>query len=350
MTPRRKSLFRWFGTIALLTLVFFFQEERSSTPTTPVQLYASICNDDLRTAFLSAIARAHSSLDVTIYSLTDPKIIEALNRQAAAGIEVRIRHDPSTSQFGFHSLSHLVNCSPLKVSGLMHQKILIVDDKEVWIGSANWTTSSLKLHDNLVTSLQSREFARTLLASKEHHHFSLAGQRFEYWDFPRDRKPGYERLHQLLRGAEKSIRVAMYTWTHLGLADALIAAKERGVEVEVILDRGQAKGVGKKVTAALESAGIKLWVSGGGRLLHHKFAWIDEKILINGSANWTQSAFSRNRDCFLVLHDLTEDQLKKIERTWRRTRAIGTPKAEITVKPWPIFRWEFHFEPLNRAA
>ncbi len=58
----------------------------------------------------------------------------------------------------------------------------------------------------------------------------------------------------------------------------------------------------------LEKGGIPVHLSTGQGLLHYKFAYIDEKILINGSANWTAAAFKDNDDFFLVIHPLTDKQ------------------------------------------
>ena len=50
---------------------------------------------------------------------------------------------------------------------------------------------------------------------------------------------------------------------------------------------------------------------------------VDEKILVNGSANWTRSAFSRNGDCFLILHDLDDEQRKKMKKLWHVIRSTS---------------------------
>ncbi len=114
----------------------------------------------------------------------------------------------------------------------------------------------------------------------------------------------------------------MYTWTHPALTEAVIRAHQRGLQVEVVLDRGQAQGVGQKTVEQLIEGGIEPCITSGLGLVHHKFAWIDGEYLINGSANWTKAAFTRNRDCFLILHQLTEQQNAKMEALWKKTYSL----------------------------
>ncbi len=47
---------------------------------------------------------------------------------------------------------------------------------------------------------------------------------------------------------------------------------------------------------------------------------VDKEILVNGSANWTSAAFSKNDDCFVILHDLNDAQKNVIEELWKLAR------------------------------
>ena len=66
----------------------------------------------------------------------------------------------------------------------------------------------------------------------------------------------------------------------------------------------------------LGKAGIPIRLKTGQGLLHHKFAYIDDTILVNGSANWTQQAFKSNDDFFVVIYPLTSEQQKKMDQLW----------------------------------
>ncbi len=248
-----------------------------------------------------------------------------LKEKADAGIDATVIHYPSTPQFGFQKLGEKVHCIPRNGNGLMHQKILVIDQEKIWLGSANFTTQSLRVDANLVIGVGSPALAETIAqrSASHPHHFSVGGQQLEFWSLPEDKNEALARITTLLDTAEKTIRVAMFTWTHPELTDAIIRAHRRHVSVEVVMDAHQAQGVCEKSFKELKKAGIPLRMNAGSELLHHKFAYIDGRILINGSANWTKAAFSKNDDCFLILHDLCESQVKKMEQIWHAIRATS---------------------------
>src|SRR5262245_9824443 len=62
------------------------------------------------------------------------------------------------------------------------------------------------------------------------------------------------RIGALIDGAQSSLDVQMYLWTVKGLANKLVAAKNRGVAIRVILDPDEAGNV--NVTPIFNSGGI----------------------------------------------------------------------------------------------
>lgn len=322
ISKHSKKFVRVLITIAICLLFYYLEERPLQSSGAEIQLFSSICQDDLRKTYLQAIQEAEKSIYLIMYSLTDNKIIQALNQKANEGIEITVLHDTSTVQTGYQKLKS-INLIPVKMNGLMHQKILIIDEKNVWIGSANFTTESLRLHDNLVAKLESPELAQTIIENISHHRFIIGDQLVEFWMLPRDKVESYIRLIDLIDGATRSLRIAMYTWTHPEITEAIIRAYRRGVVVEIILDQGQAQGVGTKALHTLQHAEVPVWLSNGQKLLHHKCLWIDDQILVNGSTNWTKAAFTRNCDCFFILYDLSPEQREKLSRMWWRTRATS---------------------------
>lgn len=337
-TSKRKrdliKIYRWLFSALILLILFYLTEDQSIEEIRPDEvpvLYANVCHDDLEKIFVEAVRCANHSILLIIYSLSDVQLIRALNTQAEKGIEVKVIHDRTTPVAGFQKLCGRIENESIKRSGLMHQKILVIDSEKIWMGSANMTTESLKIHDNLVIGLMSPQLASVIDRQTPFASMLIGGQPIEYWDLPKTGKEGLQRLIGLIDGAKKTIRIAMFTWTHLALTEAVIRAHTRGIDVEIILDHGQAQGVCQQTVEALTKGGIKLRLSSGLGLLHHKCAWIDEEILVNGSANWTQSAFTRNRDCFLILHHLTEQQNAKMRSLWKKTFSRSLDKKHFSI-------------------
>ena len=199
----------------------------------------------------------------------------------------------------------------------MHRKIVVLDHAQVFLGSANLTLSSLRHHDNLVLGLYSPTLAaflenpQTPSCSTE-----LNGQNAEVFLLPDPLKNGLKRLLDTLNAAQTKITIAMFTLTHPDITQALISAAKRGVAVAIAADYYTAKGASKKTLGILEKEGVKILNSQGRQLLHHKWAIIDEKILIMGSANWTKAAFSRNHDFLFFLNPLDAKQIKYLNQLW----------------------------------
>ena len=210
----------------------------------------------------------------------------------------------------------------------MHQKILVIDKAQVWIGSANMTGESLRMHANLVAGMESPALAAMIdekaggfeevgCNSKKisHRDFLMGDQKVEMWFLPDDRT-AIQRIKALIEGARKTIRVAMFTWTRRDFAQSLIDASKRGVKVEVVLDYNSSQGSSANIMKFLIQKGLHVRLSQGSALFHHKFMLVDETTLVNGSANWTKAAFTQNDDCFLVIHDLNKEQRMQMGTLW----------------------------------
>jgi phospholipase D len=121
--------------------------------------------------------------------------------------------------------------------------------------------------------------------------------------------------------ANKTIYVAMFSFTNNRLADALIKAKNRGVEVIVVLERSQV-GSRSYTHINLMLANITVKLDGNPAYMHHKFAVIDGVIVITGSYNWTDSAEDRNDENLIIIADgrVAEKYIKEFRRVLGEVR------------------------------
>jgi len=186
------------------------------------------------------------------------------------------------------------------------------------------------MHDNLVIGLSSRKVASFLKQkvpySTGHLRTPVGGQTVDLWILPDPNGHALAELRKCLKGARRKIQAAVFTFTHPSLTDELILAHRRGVEVTVLIDMHSGLGASANTVAALKKAGIRVLFSQGVQLLHHKFVLIDERILLAGSANWTKAAFTKNSDCLVALHNLTQEQKAFMTYLWKR---ISKPAQEV---------------------
>lgn len=310
-------LLSFYGNLSLKTVL--------PTETDELVFYAQENGDDLRRTFKSAIESAKNSILISIYNINDSLIINALNKQAEKQKKITIYYDAKAKgnlPSNFHPKVRLI---PFFGKGLMHQKIMIIDDKTIYFGSANLTWSSLSLHGNLVAGLTSEKAAHFLKNCLECQFSSApfcptyreeSPLNFELWMLPKA-KQSVDKVKQLLATAKKTIKVAMYTWTRGDFAESLIQAKNRGVHVEIAVD-GNSMGKFSKAMKIIKNETIPLYLYRGPGLLHHKFVWIDETTLIHGSTNWTKAAFNQNYESFMILNQLTSKENLYLKNLWKK--------------------------------
>ena len=105
-----------------------------------------------------------------------------------------------------------------------------------------------------------------------------------------------------LDAAKATVLVQAYSFTSAPIAKALVEAHDRGVDVQVILDR---KETAAKYSSAdfLAHAGIVTLIDGKHAIAHNKVMVIDGLAIITGSFNFTTAAERQNAENLLVIHD-----------------------------------------------
>jgi len=147
--------------------------------------------------------------------------------------------------------------------------------------------------------------------------------------------------------AEAFINIAMYVFTDKEIAIPLAKAQERGVKVRVYLDQDQVDDQYSQ-SRFLVQKGIKVRISTNNYIMHHKFAVIDNRLLLTGSYNWTFSANNRNDENMMVIDDPEiiaryQNQFKKLwfekyslERTqqlYKNAKIDFLPTSSTSAKP-----------------
>ncbi len=110
------------------------------------------------------------------------------------------------------------------------------------------------------------------------------------------------RIATLLRGTRRRLDICVFTITDDFLSKEIVKAHERGVAVRVITDDDKAHDKGNDARA-LARAGVPVRFDLSEAHMHHKFALFDGRTLLNGSYNWTRSAFTQNEENVVVGSD-----------------------------------------------
>lgn len=122
--------------------------------------------------------------------------------------------------------------------------------------------------------------------------------------------------------AKSRILVQAYSFTAAPIAEALVKAQRRGVEVQVLLDRSQR---GERYTSAtfLANSGIAVAIDECCTIAHNKLIIIDDELVIGGSYNFTRSAETRNAENVTFIRSPAIAAL--YVRNWEGHRARAVP-------------------------
>jgi phosphatidylserine/phosphatidylglycerophosphate/cardiolipin synthase-like enzyme len=103
-----------------------------------------------------------------------------------------------------------------------------------------------------------------------------------------------------INNAEREILVGAYgLTTGSGIVEALVRAKERGVDVRLIADRSTPCERDSGIEP-LAAAGVPVWIDAHARIAHAKTMVIDSAVTLTGSMNWTRGAAVNSEDLNLI--------------------------------------------------
>lgn len=146
-----------------------------------------------------------------------------------------------------------------------------------------------------------------------------------------DQKQNDKEIIALINAAKSRIYFAMYEFTLKDIADALVAAKKRGVEVRGLVDAGEsANSYDRPIIKELTDAGIPIVTekhATGNGIMHIK-AIVTDSAYALGSYNWTNSATTLNDEILeigtdSVLRQTYENILLKLLNAYKGNAAAS---------------------------
>ncbi|NOY97806.1 MAG: DUF1669 domain-containing protein [Chloroflexi bacterium] len=287
----------------------------------------------------AAIDEARLSVDVAAYSMSLWSIRDALIRAHKRGVVVRVvmesdNRDRSVPQ---DLIDAGISVLGDRREGLMHDKFVIIDRSEVWVGSMNFTVSGAYSDNNNLIRIRSVKvaedyetefdemfvddmFGPDVVAETPNPTLSIDGTRLEVYFSPDDGVS--DRLVDLLGDAQESIFFMAYSFTSDDIAAAITERAEAGVTVAGVMDEGQVKSnVGTEYDPFMQ-AGLDVRLDGNDGLMHHKVFIIDGQIVVTGSYNFSRSAETRNDENVVILYspEIAQEYLDEFQRVYAQAQ------------------------------
>ena len=272
---------------------------------------------------------AKKTIDVTSFDLNLPSVVNALVDAKKRGVAVRVVTDETN---GTQTLKASDSASgeqedTLKTfsdagipvvdggrsNGLMHNKMIIVDGATLFMGSWNMSYNDTFRNDNnllkitdktLIANYQAKfnelfvdkRFGTKAKVGAQTQQLTIDGTPVANYFSPVDEV--VDKLVAQVNGAQHSIKFMMFTFTQKDITNAMIARSKAGVQVEgVIENRGASQGS----APVFSCAHVPAKLDGNKYTMHHKVVIIDDKTVITGSFNFTQTANDANDDNVLII-------------------------------------------------
>jgi len=174
-----------------------------------------------------------------------------------------------------------------------------------------WLSGNVTLLTQLNANYQKLLTDYSTLQGQRPHLIAVSFSRYEY-------TRGV--LTDLIDSANQTIHVMVMALTADGLADALINASNRGVNVTVIIDDQYKTSTGSDYGRIL-AAGIDIRTDNSWRLMHHKVMVVDGYIIVTGSYNWSAAAEDDNWENIIILESTTisDTYMEEFNRIWQQT-------------------------------
>ena len=150
-----------------------------------------------------------------------------------------------------------------------------------------------------------------------------------------------DRIIQEIAQARQRVLVQAYYFTSAPIAKAIVEAKKRGVQCEVVLDASQET---QKYSSAtfFSNQNIPIVIDDRHAIAHNKIILIDTETIITGSYNFTKSAEDTNAENLLIFknhNDLFGKYFANYELHRKHARPYvreslpeATPRAPPTTK------------------
>ncbi|CAH1794843.1 unnamed protein product [Owenia fusiformis] len=129
----------------------------------------------------------------------------------------------------------------------------------------------------------------------------------------------FSQLITIFEQAKRSIDVCVFVITCQELANVLAEKQKRGLTVRIITDSEQEDCSGSQLYK-FRAAGVRVRTDRTTFFMHHKFAIVDNSLLVNGSFNWTKQAVTGNFENLLITSNkgIIQQYQQEFNRLWEK--------------------------------
>ena len=323
---------------------------------------------DLPATIVKTIGDATWTLDIAVYGLDHPKVIEAIKQASEDGVRVRLLLNDAHKSPKVADKLENAGVDVRRVNQTLHHKFLVSDSRTLMTGSCNWTKTSFSSYDEDLLTFKNEpayvdafrsEFEKLWSCSKEY-----GKTVFEPTILLRTKTSGFGRalftsanmttkqrkgepilssnceledgicgleLIKAINNAENTIDVATTHFRREDIAKALELAVGRGVSVRILLDMQEYHPATTEMSNSLfdeglDAIGAKVrykcylneWTYQRALQMHCKYMIVDDRTVFTGSLNWSANSELKSIENLIRLDrpELTRKYKSRFNMKW----------------------------------
>ena len=197
-------------------------------------------------------------------------------------------------------------------------------DNDTWRNSNNMLRFASRQiaadYTNEFEQMFAGRFGTAKASGTPYPHVRVGQASVEVYFSPEDGVAKY--VLQRLTAAKRSIHFMAFSYTSSAIADAMVAQAKAGLPVRGVFESQNAGGSGS-VFGRLRQGGVDVLEDGNCYILHHKVIVIDERTVITGSYNFTNSAEKDNDENLVIVDDpnLARTYLEEFQRVYAQAQS-----------------------------
>lgn len=278
--------------------------------------------NECKQTFSEVINMAQEDIKCALYELDERDIVLDLNEKSQRGVDVDlVIDDRYLEESVLKYLSEEVSLFSdidrgTRYNNYMHHKFCVIDSNTTLVSSANPTENGFNYNNNNLQVFYSQDIADVFLEEFN----QLSSGTFGYNKKPTISTSSFifsnstlssldiyicpqdnceDGLIEVLGGANESIYFATFVMTLDSVEETLINKAQNGIEVQGVIEARSWNSQGSRAEEMQEQ--FELIKDKNPKTMHHKFFVVDERYVITGSMNPSNSGVNYNDENLLIL-------------------------------------------------
>ena len=295
----------FFAAFSFTTPVFAYPQP-TDIFVTPSKTYERITQE---------ITKAKKSIRIQNFHITHPEIVDALiaKRKSDPGVKIQVMMDKGNNP----KIKERLRRGKVEVKygspgfTITHSKMFVIDGKLSFISSLNLTRHVAKtrdvglfFEDKATADSLEKIFAIDWKNSDDKNIASPLGISDFIVLSPTNSRA---KLFKFIDQTKKTLKIQVENFVDTPMAEKLVAAHKRGVEIDVVIPRCSLTGpaVNLRISEMLHNEGINVRLmphpsSGEVPYIHSKFMISDDKLAFVGSENFSSNSLDKAREVGII--------------------------------------------------